>query len=72
MSILNMYPSTQTTESKTMSNAIDYLFSLSLTILGLVMVFIVLGEGNQSHIIAGWLVTSLGIFRGVMSEIFQH
>lgn len=55
-----------------MSNAIDHFFSLCLTILGLVMVFIALGEGNQSHVIAGWLVTSLGIFRGVVSEIFQH
>jgi len=55
-----------------MTNAITQLLSLCLAMLGLIMVFIALGEGNQSHIIAGWLVTSLGIFRGVVSEIFQH
>ena len=55
-----------------MSNAITYFLSLCLTILGLVMVLLALDEGNQSLVIAGWLVTSLGIFRGVVSEFFQY
>lgn len=55
-----------------MSNAITCFLSLCLTILGLVMVLLALDEGNQSHIIAGWLVVALGIFHGAISEIFQH
>lgn len=55
-----------------MTNAITQLLSLCLAVLGLVMVLIALGEGNQSHVIAGWLVVALGIFNGAVSEIFQH
>lgn len=55
-----------------MTNAITQLLSLCLAVLGLVMVLIALGEGNQSQVIAGWLVTALGIFHGAISEIFQH
>ena len=55
-----------------MTNAITQLLALCIVVLGLFMVLIALGEGNQSLVIAGWLVTSLGIFRGVTSEIYQH
>ena len=55
-----------------MSKAIDQLFALSLFLLGLVMIYISLGEGNQSHEIAGWLTASLGVFIGATSEFFQH
>ena len=55
-----------------MSKAIDYFFALSLFLLGFVVVYIALGEGNQSHQIAGWATASLGLFLGVTSEFFKN
>ena len=52
--------------------AIDYFFALSLFLLGLMVVYIALGEGNQSHQIAGWATASLGVFIGVTSEFFKN
>lgn len=55
-----------------MTNAITLFLSLSIYVLGLFMVLIALGEGNQSLVIAGWLVSALGVIHGVMSEFFQR
>jgi hypothetical protein len=67
-----MDTSTTNKEENNMSKAIDQLFALSLFLLGLVMIYISLGESNQSHEMAGWLTASLGVFIGVTSEFFQH
>tara|TARA_R100001129_G_C5243775_1_gene226288 strand:+ start:62 stop:265 length:204 start_codon:yes stop_codon:yes gene_type:complete len=67
-----MDTSTTNKEENNMSKAIDYFFALSLFLLGFVVVYIALGEGNQSHQIAGWATASLGLFLGVTSEFFKN